>query len=66
VIGRVDPTLGHGGFKASLEDIPVFVEAKSDGDCSSAIPQTLLVYIMHANELGRQMQPFVVTARADK
>lgn len=41
VTGRADYTLGHGSLKASLEDILIVVEAKKDGDCASAIPQTL-------------------------
>jgi hypothetical protein len=41
VTGRADYTLGHGSLKASLEDILIVVEAKKDGDCANAIPQTL-------------------------
>src|SRR2546430_16818128 len=41
VSGRADYTLGHGNLETGLEAILVIMEAKKEGSCSSAIPQTL-------------------------
>ncbi|KAI9765079.1 MAG: hypothetical protein M1840_007786 [Geoglossum simile] len=67
VTGRADYTLGHGSLKASLEDILIVVEAKKDGDCANAIPQTLcyLAGVQNARKQAGKVNTTVFGIMAD-
>jgi hypothetical protein len=67
VTSCADYTLSYGSLKASLEDILIVVEAKKDGDCASAILQTLcyLAEVQNACKQAGKVNTTVFEIMAD-